>query len=81
MEKRDEAVIVEYKITGREDGRWLIESFDREGKPLGGKIFCNDSNHAWEIWAVLNGQSHLVPKEQIAMNEDTQEIDLTKVGT
>ncbi len=79
--ENDDAVMIEYKITGREDGRWLIESFDKNGKSFGGKIYCKDSHHAWEIWAVLNGQSHLVPEEQIKMNEDTQEIDISKVGT
>lgn len=60
------------------DGRLTIQTYDGNGKSLGGKIYCRDRSHAWEVYAVLTDSCGLIPLSQIIQNEDTQEIDISK---
>ncbi len=60
------------------DGHLTIQTYDGNGKPLGGKIYCNDRSHAWQVYAILTDSCGLVPHAQLFAQEDTQEIDISE---
>jgi hypothetical protein len=85
---KKESFNIKYVITGREDGRWTIQAYDRKNKPLGCKVHANTINEIWEKWMILNGYSHLPPTAILRDMgiecpddlESTQVIDTEKVA-
>jgi hypothetical protein len=64
--------VIKYVITGQEDGRWIIQAFDRNDKPISSRIECSTPDDAWRIWLLLNGYSYVEPVEIAARRELTQ---------
>jgi hypothetical protein len=60
---KKESFNIMYEITGKEDGRWTIQAFDRKRKPLGAKITVSSVEEAWRNWLMLNGYSDLEPTQ------------------
>lgn len=61
--KAKEAFNIEYRITGREDGRWIIQAFDRNDRPIGTRLVVKTPDEAWKIWMMMNGYYYSEPFE------------------
>jgi hypothetical protein len=60
---------IEFVITGKTDGRWVVQAFDRNRKKIGSPIKCDTPSEAWVIYMMLNGYSYREPIELLEKTE------------
>lgn len=52
-----EPVNITYRIDGREDGRWVVRAYGRNGLQIGVAVYVNTPSEAWKVWRMLEGHS------------------------
>jgi hypothetical protein len=56
---------IKYIVTGRVDGRWMIQAFDSSDKPISASISCSSVKDTMRIWLMLNGYYTPKPIEDL----------------
>ena len=64
----NESYNIKYEIVGREDGRWVIKAFDRNGNQIGVHLTVKTPSEAGKIYMMLNGYSC----EPVQLVDDTE---------
>jgi hypothetical protein len=52
-----------FKIIGKEDGRWVVQAYDRNDQPTSTRLIVKTPDEAWKIFMALNGYHYSEPFE------------------